>query len=174
MRKAIKIPRIIRVNAIHQRLVYLVFNNGEHRVFDFERFSREQNFAGDPLRAGLLQEEVFQKVVLHEGTLRWPLLTQQITLSNGLFFEVPFDLDPVMVYENSIPDLERNSGLQIGLMLRQARVNAGLTQAELALRSGTTKHYISRIENNHADIEMGTLLKIVEIGLGKHLEITVR
>lgn len=44
----------------------------------------------------------------------------------------------------------------------------------MAIRSGTTKHYISRIENNHSDIELGTLQKIVEIGLGKQLEVQVR
>ena len=58
--------------------------------------------------------------------------------------------------------------------LRQARKDAGLTQQQLAIRSGTTKHYISRIENNHADIELGTLQKIVEIGLGKQLEVQLR
>lgn len=79
-----------------------------------------------------------------------------------------------MLYENSEPDQEHNQGVKIGTILRQARKDAGLTQEELALRSGTTKHYISRIENNHTDIELGTLQKIVEIGLGKHLEVQVR
>ncbi|MBK6902797.1 MAG: helix-turn-helix transcriptional regulator [Saprospirales bacterium] len=55
----------------------------------------------------------------------------------------------------------------IGLMIKQARKEAGLTQEELARKSGTSKHYISRIENNKSDIELLTLIKIVEAGLGK-------
>ena len=60
--------------------------------------------------------------------------------------------------------------LVIGLMIKQARKEAGLTQEELASRSGTSKHYISRIENNKSDIEMLTLKKIVEAGLGRKLK----
>ena len=40
--------------------------------------------------------------------------------------------------------------------------------------SGTTRYYISRIENERSDIEVATLRKIVEIGLGKHLEISIK
>ena len=39
--------------------------------------------------------------------------------------------------------------------------------------SGTTRNYISRIENDKSDIELGTLRKIIETGLGKKLEIQV-
>lgn len=117
---------------------------------------------------------VFQSLSLYEGTLRWEAVLDTIDLSDGMVFEVPFDLDPLVLYENSEADQERNQGLKIGNLLRQARKEAGLTQEELATRSGTTKHYISRIENHHTDIELGTLQKIVEIGLGKQLEVQVR
>ena len=45
-----------------------------------------------------------------------------------------------------------------------------MTQEELAQKSGTSKHYISRIENDKSNIEVMTLKKIVE-GFGKRLEI---
>ena len=174
MSKTTKIPRIIKLSAIQGWRVYVAFNNGEHRVIDFEQFFRKHHFAADPLRRRLLDEVVFQGLNLHEGTLRWPTVLDKIELSNGMVFEEPFDLDPLVLYENSEPDLERNQGVKIGTLLRQARKEAGLTQEELAIKSGTTKHYISRLENNHADIELGTLQKIVEIGLGKQLEVQVR
>ena len=174
MSKTTKIPRIIKLSAIQGWRVYVAFSNGEHRVIDFEQFFRKHHFATDPLRRRLLDEAVFQGLNLHEGTLRWPTVLDKIELSNGMVFEVPFDLDPLVLYENSEPDLEQNQGVKIGTLLRQARKEAGLTQEELAIKSGTTKHYISRIENNHADIELGTLQKIVEIGLGKQLEVQVR
>lgn len=59
-------------------------------------------------------------------------------------------------------------------MIKQARKDAGLTQEELAQKSGTSKHYISRLENNKADIELLTLKKIIEAGLGKRLQIAIK
>ncbi|MEO0341718.1 MAG: helix-turn-helix transcriptional regulator, partial [Bacteroidota bacterium] len=61
----------------------------------------------------------------------------------------------------------------IGHKIKEARKEAGLTQEELALRSGTSKHYISRLENNKSDIELLTLKKIVEAGLGRQLDIKI-
>ena len=49
-----------------------------------------------------------------------------------------------------------------------------MSQQELALVSGTSRTYISRIENDRSDIELATLSKIIEIGLGKKLEILVK
>ena len=174
MSKTTKIPSILKINQVDGWRINVVFSNGEYRTIDFEQFFQEHNFSNDPLRAKLLDQTFFQSVALHEGTLRWPTLLQKIELSNGMTFEVPFDLDPIVLYDQSTPDLNRNPGVNVGEVLRQARKEAGLTQEELAKRSGTTKHYISRIENHHADIEVGTLQKIVELGLGKQLEIQVK
>lgn len=62
---------------------------------------------------------------------------------------------------------------RFGNMIKKAREQAGLTQEELAKRSGTTKNYISRLENNKSDVELGTLIKIIEIGLGRHMRIQI-
>ena len=102
-----------------------------------------------------------------------PTMIQKTKLSSGLEFEVMFDLDPIVLYEESRPDTERNKRYQVGHLIRNARIEAGLSQEELAKRSGTTKNYISRIENNRSDLEVGTLIKIIEIGLGKELKIHV-
>jgi transcriptional regulator with XRE-family HTH domain len=53
-------------------------------------------------------------------------------------------------------------------------MKSGLTQQELALKSGTTRNYISRIENDRSDIEIATLRRIVETGLGKHLDLKIK
>lgn len=63
--------------------------------------------------------------------------------------------------------------LQLGAMLRQARKKAGLTQADVALNSGTTSKYISRIEHDKSDIQLGTLQKIIELGIGKKMYISI-
>ncbi|MDR1974609.1 MAG: helix-turn-helix domain-containing protein, partial [Bacteroidales bacterium] len=44
-----------------------------------------------------------------------------------------------------------------------------LTQEDLALRIGTTKNYISRIENDASDIRLTTFMRIIYEGLGGHL-----
>jgi predicted transcriptional regulator len=48
-----------------------------------------------------------------------------------------------------------------------------MTQAQLAQRSGTSRFYISRLENNKTDLEMSTFRKIVEAGLGKNLKVVI-
>lgn len=173
MRKSSKVPRIIRINEIEGFKVYVAFNTGEHRIIDFARLFKKWDFEKDEFRSKLLQRGIFQKLELREGTLQWPNLIHKTRLSNGMEFEVAFDLDPIVLYEESEPDEERNKSYQIGSLIKKARKQAGLTQEELARRSGTTKNYISRIENNRSDVEFGTLIKIIEIGLGKHMEINI-
>lgn len=72
---------------------------------------------------------------------------------------------------------ELDEGFQafkIGVMLQEARKKAGLTQQELADKAGTTKSYISKIENNVKEARISTLEKIVKVGLGGHLELNIR
>ena len=61
---------------------------------------------------------------------------------------------------------------KLGFLIQEARKKQHLTQEELALRVGTTKNYISRIENNASDIRLTTLMRIAE-GLGGHLRLSL-
>ena len=61
-----------------------------------------------------------------------------------------------------------------GVLLKEARKKAGLTQQELADRVGTSKSYISKIENNVKEARISTLQRIVEKGLGGNLELRIR
>ena len=63
---------------------------------------------------------------------------------------------------------------RIGVLLHEARLEKGLTQEELAIKVGTTKSYISKIENNIKEVRISTLQKIVELGLGGHLELSIK
>ncbi|MDX9696967.1 MAG: helix-turn-helix transcriptional regulator [Bacteroidales bacterium] len=62
---------------------------------------------------------------------------------------------------------------KLGVMLQGLRKEEGLTQEQLAERCGTTKNYISRIENNASDIRLSTLIRIFRDGFGKHLKLSV-
>lgn len=61
---------------------------------------------------------------------------------------------------------------KIGVLLRQAREMAGLTQEELARRLKTKKSAISRIENHAEDIKLSTLERVA-VALGKQLQISL-
>lgn len=62
---------------------------------------------------------------------------------------------------------------KLGVMLQEMRKEQGLTQEQLAMKCGTTKTYISRIENNASDIRLSTLMRIFREGFGKHLKLSV-
>jgi DNA-binding XRE family transcriptional regulator len=61
----------------------------------------------------------------------------------------------------------------IGEVIREERKQAKMTQEELAAKTGTRKSFISRIENGHSDIQLSTLYRIVEIGFGKQINLTI-
>lgn len=63
---------------------------------------------------------------------------------------------------------------KIGALLHEARVKKGLTQEQLAEKVGTTKSYISKIENNIKEVRLSTLKKIVELGLGGEVELMIK
>ena len=62
---------------------------------------------------------------------------------------------------------------KLGVMLQELRKEQGMTQEQLAEKCGTTKTYISRIENNASDIRLSTLMRIFREGFGRHLRLTV-
>lgn len=63
---------------------------------------------------------------------------------------------------------------KIGVLIQEARIEKGLTQEELAEKVGTTKSYISKIENNIKEVRLSTLQKIVELGLGGELQLSIK
>ena len=62
---------------------------------------------------------------------------------------------------------------KIGVMLQELRKEQGMTQEQLAAKCGTTKTYITRIENDASDIRLTTLMRIVRQGFGKRLKMSV-
>ena len=63
---------------------------------------------------------------------------------------------------------------KIGTLIHDTRVEMGMTQEQLAKKVGTTKSYISKIENNIKEVRLSTLQKIIELGFGGHLELSIK
>ncbi len=63
---------------------------------------------------------------------------------------------------------------KIGALIHEARLEKGLTQEQLAEKVGTTKSYISKIENNIKEARISTLQKIVEVGFGGKLQLSIK
>jgi len=68
---------------------------------------------------------------------------------------------------------EEFEAFKIGVLIQEARKKRKMTQAELADKVGTTKNYISRIENDASDIRLTTLMRIIREGLGGHLTLSI-
>ena len=67
----------------------------------------------------------------------------------------------------------RSKSFMIGELLKEVRLQAHMSQDDLAKKSGTKKSYISRVENGKIDIQLSTLYRIFENGLGRQISLTV-
>lgn len=63
---------------------------------------------------------------------------------------------------------------KIGALIHEARLEKGLTQEQLAVKVGTTKSYISKIENNIKEVRISTLQKIIKLGFGGQLLLSIK
>ncbi len=77
------------------------------------------------------------------------------------------DADFAKGYDNGYTEFK------VGVLIRQAREQVGLTQEELAKRLHTKKTAISRLEKHATDIRLSTLLKLAKV-LGKELHVVLR
>jgi len=63
---------------------------------------------------------------------------------------------------------------KIGALIHDTRIELGMTQEELANKVGTTKSYISKIENNIKEARLSTIQKIIELGFGGRLVLNIK
>jgi len=161
------------INRINGLIISVVFNNGESRIINFNKVLRSAGVNETSPANILYDQKEFSQVEIQNNTLSWSNVEQYIPTKNGSKQQVPYQIGADVLYEYSEPEIS-DMTIKIGKLLKTARKESGLTQEALARKSGTTRTYISRIENDRSDLEIATLKKIVEIGLGKQLEIKIR
>ena len=67
---------------------------------------------------------------------------------------------------------EKFETFKLGVLLKQARVDAGMTQEQIANELQTTKSVISRMENHATDIRLSTLEKFAKV-VGRHIHVAL-
>ena len=156
-------------------------NNTEGQKIDFLTPIQVGNeFTEHPLVSQILSVDLDNDGLLDvivcdckNNTVSWTNVEQYIRTKNKEIQKVPFEIGADVLLKYSYSE-ESDIMTKIGKLVRDTRLKSGMTQQELALVSGTSRTYISRIENDRSDIELATLRKIIETGLGKRLEINVR
>ena len=142
------------------------------RLIDFEIFFNEWQKEKNEKLLRLKNFEDFNQVqISDEHTLVWHNLPVSYIFKNQITTS-GMDLDPDVIYKNSslVRKIER---IAIGSILKKVREEANLTQSQVAQNSGTTRNYISRIENEQSEIQLDTLQKIIELGMGKKLKLEI-
>ena len=76
--------------------------------------------------------------------------------------------DPEFWKEHS----ERFETFKLGVLLKQARTEAGMTQEQIARELHTTKSVISRMENHATDIRLSTLERFAKV-LGRRIQVSL-
>lgn len=170
--RRIRIPRILKINWIENLSISVVFNNGESRVIDFDLLLKDLNVKPDSPESILYDTKALANAKVSEQTLSWDNVEQYISFRNGEKKRVPYEIGADVLFSYIKPE-DSSPSKGIGQTIRSSRLRSGMSQSELALASGTSRTYISKIENNRSDVELDTLRKIVETGLGKKLEIKI-
>ncbi|OQY50717.1 MAG: transcriptional regulator [Desulfobacteraceae bacterium 4572_87] len=67
---------------------------------------------------------------------------------------------------------ERFETFKLGVLLKQARLESGMTQEQIAKELQTTKSVISRMENHATDIRLSTLEKFAK-AVGRHIHVAL-
>jgi DNA-binding XRE family transcriptional regulator len=169
-----RLPKILKINRIEkQKLkISVLFSNGEDRILDFDKIFKKtwKVTKADP-EYKLLTPNEFAKVKVENHTLSWRNVDLFITSADGKKKKVSFEVGADTLY--SLSEIDKKLILSIGSLFREARLTANLSQEKVAKLSGTSRTYITKLENDGSDIEIMTLKKIVEAGLNKHLSISI-
>jgi DNA-binding XRE family transcriptional regulator len=169
------LPKILRINHIDPKnlKISVLFNNGDNRVLDFKRiFNENWKIQSTDIEYPLMKPQEFQKVALVKNTLSWKNIKPYLTNENGEQVTTVYDVGADVLYGLSTEDAERTQS--IGALFKSWRMDAQLTQDEVAQRAGTSRTYISKLENDTQAIELKTLSKIVEASLGKKLVLSLQ
>ena len=170
-----RIPKVLKINRIEKSKlrIFVLFSTGEDRVLDFNQiFRKEWKIKKSDPEFKLLDPNEFGKVSLSHHTLCWSNVQIPITGLKGGQHKVPYTLGADTLYDLS--EVDETLHISIGSIFKKARLEANLSQEQVALLAGTSRTYITKLESDRSDIELMTLKKLVEAGLNRSLEISIK
>ena len=95
-------------------------------------------------------------------------------IRNAKSFDEILDIQYGKIGEKKRDEFEEKAQyFVISETLKDARREAKMTQQQLADKVGTKKSYISRLENGKCDIQLSTLYRIFEDGLGRRISLLI-
>jgi hypothetical protein len=157
LKLAKEMPFPIRILRVEGFAIWALWNTGEIRKNDFS--NRLEEWKHDAYLAPIT--DTFNTVTLIEDAFGWPSKDP----------DAPILIDPNRCYEASLLLESFEPEQKLSKLLRDERLKAGLTQAELAGLTGYTSNYISKIESGKTDVQFGKLAYIFLVGLGKQLQV---
>jgi len=167
-----EIVRIKEIYKIEYFKVFCVFTNEEFRYVDFSELFKLWDVKETDPEYKLINITDFQKFKLVNGTLSWQNILVSLIDEHGKEKKYPFEIDPIVLYQNSKIDLEKVLE-NFGMLLRNERIKSGLTTKQLAKKSGISEAYISKLENEKSNIELLMIRDILQSGFGKRLKINI-
>jgi DNA-binding XRE family transcriptional regulator len=169
-----RLPKILKINRIDKKhlRISVLFSNGEDRILDFENiFKKEWKVTKADPEYKLFNPNEFAKVKVANHTLSWDNADLFMTGFDGKKKKVPYEVGADTLYDLSAVDEKLT--ISVGSLFRKARKAANLSQEKVAELSGTSRTYITKLENDGGDVEIMTLKKLVEAGLNRHLSISI-
>ncbi len=167
-----EIVRIKNIYNIENYKIYCLFSTGEFRYIDFDLLFKTWNIKQTDIEYNLKDLNKFRNVKLSKGTLSWNDVKVKLLDDNNIEKEYPYEIDPIVLYQNSHLDQEKLID-NLGLLIRSERKKAGLTLKQLAKKSGISIEYISKLEEQKANIELLIYRDILKNGFGKRLKINI-
>ena len=173
IRRAAQFPRLLRILKVTPFAITAIWTTGETRTNDFrQRFER---WARQPDLAKLMDWGIFSQVVIGEqGSFAWPNVVMTIDTNHFPNAEPSqaLELDPDVCYAESALVSLFNPLNELSKLLKEERTKSGITQSELAKRTGYTLQYINKLESGTTDATFGTLEWILKVGLGKRITVS--
>ena len=169
-----RLPKILKINRIDKKnlIISVLFSNGEDRILNFNRiFKKDWKVSKDDFEYKLLNSIEFAKVKIANYSLSWSNIEIEITGLDNKKRKVPYEIGADTLY--GLSELDEKLNISIGSLFKKARIAAKKSQEEVAELSGTSRTYITRLENNKQDVEIMTFKKLVEAGLNMHLKISI-
>jgi len=162
------IPKIIEIKKIEDNQIIFLVDDGTYRKINFEEFFNKHS---SKFAEKLLTDKVlFSEVKLMNDTLGWEKLGIESKDVEGKSVFYPYEIDPLVLIKESKEEITLPK--EIGLVIRQKRLEYGISQKELAEKSGISPQQLSKIEKR-SNYNLKSIQKVIRQGFSGTMEILI-